>query len=65
VECHEREARMAPDQRPEGLDRCMTCHNVDWREDVDRMQPRPRGAERTAGGAGSASGPVAQGGSLP
>lgn len=65
VECHEREARMAPDQRPEGLDQCMTCHNVDWREDVDRMQPRPRGAERAAGGAASASGPVAQGGNLP
>jgi Ni/Fe-hydrogenase subunit HybB-like protein len=51
VECHDREARLAPDQRPEGLDRCMTCHNVDWREDVERMQPRPRAAERVAGNA--------------
>ena len=65
VECHEREARMAPDQRPEGLDRCMTCHNVDWREDVERMQPRPRSAERIAGGAEAASDLGGQGGDLP
>jgi len=61
VECHEREARLAPDQRPENLDRCMTCHNVDWRDDVQRMQPRPRSAERVAGGSGPAVGPAGQG----
>jgi Ni/Fe-hydrogenase subunit HybB-like protein len=65
VACHEREARMAPDQRPEGLDRCMTCHNVDWREDVKRMLPAPRSAERVAGGSGAASGPAGHGGGLP
>jgi Ni/Fe-hydrogenase subunit HybB-like protein len=65
VECHEREARMTPDQRPEGLDRCMTCHNVDWREDVQRLQPRPRSSERVAGGAGPASMGAGPGGSMP
>jgi len=65
VACHEREARMDPGQRPEGLDRCMTCHNVDWREDVQRLQPRPRSAEWVVGGTGSASRAAGQGGSMP
>jgi Ni/Fe-hydrogenase subunit HybB-like protein len=65
LQCHEREARMSPDQRPEGLDRCMTCHNVDWREDVKRMLPAPRSAQRMASDAGAGSGPPGQGGSMP
>jgi len=49
VECHEREALTAPDEHPESLNRCTTCHDVDWREDVRRMAPNRRSLPRTAG----------------
>jgi Ni/Fe-hydrogenase subunit HybB-like protein len=41
VECHEVKAAQTagPGPNPEGLDRCMTCHDVDWREDVEKMEP--------------------------
>jgi Ni/Fe-hydrogenase subunit HybB-like protein len=48
VECHEREALTAPGQSPEDLNQCMTCHNVDWREDVERMMPQLEASRRTA-----------------
>jgi hypothetical protein len=48
ADCHEREAVRAPDERPEDLDRCMTCHDVDWREDVRQMMPRRRLEGRVA-----------------
>ncbi|MGD2215283.1 MAG: Ni/Fe-hydrogenase cytochrome b subunit [Gemmatimonadales bacterium] len=40
VECHEREALTKPHQVPENLNRCTTCHDVDWREDVREMAPQ-------------------------
>jgi Ni/Fe-hydrogenase subunit HybB-like protein len=46
VECHKREALRAPAQNPEGLNQCRTCHDVDWREDVERLMPQPRNAGR-------------------
>ncbi|MFH1610256.1 MAG: NrfD/PsrC family molybdoenzyme membrane anchor subunit, partial [Candidatus Bipolaricaulota bacterium] len=55
VVCHEREARLAPAVRPEGLNRCMTCHDVDWREDLRRMEPRREVPGRVAGGDPAAS----------
>jgi hypothetical protein len=48
VECHEREAMIAPARNPENLNQCMTCHNVDWREDVERLLPQLETARRTA-----------------
>jgi hypothetical protein len=62
VSCHEREASLAAAARPEGLDRCMTCHNVDWRENLEALEPRPRGSPVIAG-SGSRAGAVAGGGS--
>jgi hypothetical protein len=50
VDCHEREALKTPGENPEGLDKCMTCHDVDWREDVKRMMPQLRDANRMAVG---------------
>ena len=45
VECHEREALKGPSvDYPEDLNRCMTCHNVDWREDVRRLSPQRKDA---------------------
>ncbi|MGD2153085.1 MAG: Ni/Fe-hydrogenase cytochrome b subunit [Gemmatimonadales bacterium] len=49
VACHEREALTKPDQVPETLNRCTTCHDVDWREDVRQMAPRREAAQRVAG----------------
>ena len=54
VECHEREALKAPAQAPENLDRCMTCHNVDWREAIRDRLPRPGQGDRMAGSASPA-----------
>ncbi|MFC1791502.1 NrfD/PsrC family molybdoenzyme membrane anchor subunit [Gemmatimonadota bacterium] len=57
VECHEREVLTSQPETPENLNRCMTCHDVDWREDVQRMTPQRRGSERVAGSSsGSGSG---------
>jgi hypothetical protein len=50
VDCHERESLIASDQSPEGLNKCMTCHDVDWREDVRRMMPQLRDRDRMAVG---------------
>lgn len=49
VECHEREAMKAPAETPENLNRCMTCHNVDWREGVRERMPRAGQGDRMAG----------------
>ncbi|MGW8265857.1 MAG: NrfD/PsrC family molybdoenzyme membrane anchor subunit [Longimicrobiales bacterium] len=49
VECHERESLTAPGEHPEDLNRCMTCHDVDWREDVKERMPRPGDGGRVAG----------------
>jgi len=53
VKCHEREALKPAGEVPENLNRCMTCHDVDWREDVKEMMPhRPvdrRMAEHPSG----------------
>lgn len=59
VECHEREALKAPAQNPENLDRCMTCHNVNWRWEVQERLPRPDQGDRMAetGSQASVSGP--------
>jgi hypothetical protein len=46
VECHEREAMTAVAEGPEHLNQCMTCHDVDWREDVRRLMPQLRDADR-------------------
>jgi hypothetical protein len=48
VECHEREALAVQGGHPETLNRCMTCHDVDWREDVRRMEPHRRQEGRMA-----------------
>jgi Ni/Fe-hydrogenase subunit HybB-like protein len=56
VECHEREALRAPVDVPAGLDQCRTCHDVDWREDVERLLPRARAGERIATRPAAASG---------
>ena len=54
VECHEREVMTAPGEHPENLNRCMTCHDVDWRDAVKARMPkresRDRVAERPGGG---------------
>jgi hypothetical protein len=55
VECHKREALKAPAEAPENLDRCMTCHNVDWREEVRDRMPKPRSQDRMAGSETSGS----------
>ncbi len=52
VECHEREALKVGEDHPENLNRCMTCHDVDWRDDVRRLSPRRSESERIAGGSG-------------
>jgi len=46
VECHEREALAVQGGHPETLNRCMTCHDVDWREDVRRLTPQRTRADR-------------------
>jgi Ni/Fe-hydrogenase subunit HybB-like protein len=48
VECHEREALRDPAAVPENLNRCVTCHDVDWREDVRRMMPHRGEPDRMA-----------------
>ena len=53
VECHEREALTSPEERPENLNRCTTCHDVDWREDVRRMTPSRSSGDRVAGRSGA------------
>jgi hypothetical protein len=64
VECHEREALRAPEELSEDLNRCMTCHDVDWREDVKALSPRRRDSRRAYGTVeGSAGAPRVQGGS--
>lgn len=57
VECHEREALKTGEGHPEDLNRCTTCHDVDWREDVRRLMPQRREAERVAGSMGSGTPP--------
>jgi Ni/Fe-hydrogenase subunit HybB-like protein len=53
VKCHEREALTKPGQVPETLNRCTTCHNVDWREDIRQMIPRREQAQHIAGDSNS------------
>ena len=53
VDCHEREALKAPAQNPEGLDQCRTCHDVDWRQDVERLMPQLRRGDRMASDRGT------------
>ena len=48
VECHEREALAVQGGHPETLNRCMTCHDVDWREDVRRLMPQRKETDRMA-----------------
>jgi Ni/Fe-hydrogenase subunit HybB-like protein len=48
VECHEREALTDPSENPEDLNRCMTCHDVDWRDDVRRLMPQLPDPRRAA-----------------
>jgi len=55
VECHEREALNTPEEHPEDLNRCTTCHDVDWREDVKEMMPRRQAG--TPGAVGSPGAP--------
>jgi len=52
VPCHEREASSAPSQHPEGLGRCTTCHDADWREQVRRMAPSRWTTGQVAGAIG-------------
>jgi len=49
VACHEREAMQAPEEHPEDLNRCMTCHDVDWREDIRQFLPRREAENRLVG----------------
>ncbi len=49
VDCHQREVLARPGELPESLNRCTTCHDVDWREDVRRMAPRREAPQRVAG----------------
>jgi hypothetical protein len=56
VECHKREALTAATaQVPEHLNQCMTCHDVDWREDVRRLMPQLRNTDRVVSGPVTAS----------
>jgi Ni/Fe-hydrogenase subunit HybB-like protein len=55
VECHEREALTAPEEHPESLNRCTTCHDVDWREDVRQMAPKRKAVQQAAGSSKSSS----------
>jgi cytochrome c553 len=48
VECHEREALTAPAQNPDGLNQCRTCHDVDWRREVEKLMPQLNRADRMA-----------------
>jgi Ni/Fe-hydrogenase subunit HybB-like protein len=57
VKCHEREAMQAPEEHPEDLNRCMTCHDVDWREDVKQLMPRREANNRLVGVPASSSAP--------
>jgi hypothetical protein len=51
VECHEREALKGPSVAyPENLNRCMTCHDVDWREDVRRLSPQRKNSGQVVAG---------------
>ena len=52
VECHEREVMKAPGEHPENLNRCMTCHDVDWRDAVRERLPQRESADRVAGKSG-------------
>jgi Ni/Fe-hydrogenase subunit HybB-like protein len=47
VECHERESQTG--EHPEDLNRCMTCHDVDWREEVRERMPQRRKGQQIAG----------------
>jgi hypothetical protein len=53
VECHEREAASGREEIPENLNRCMTCHDVDWRDDVRRLAPQRSASQRVATDPGS------------
>jgi Ni/Fe-hydrogenase subunit HybB-like protein len=55
VECHEREATRPLAEVPEKLNRCMTCHDVDWRESVLERMPRRAAGDRMAGGSEGAT----------
>jgi Ni/Fe-hydrogenase subunit HybB-like protein len=61
VECHQREALTHPDEHPESLNRCTTCHDVDWREDLRRLEPKRKQVRQAAGERSSASGPTGGG----
>ena len=50
VECHQREALTVDSQIPETLNQCMTCHDVDWRDDVRRLMPQLREMDRVVSG---------------
>jgi hypothetical protein len=56
VECHERESLANPGEHPENLNRCMTCHDVDWREAVRERMPKRSTGGRVAGGPEGRSG---------
>ncbi len=62
VECHTREALTAPAHNPENLNQCMTCHDVDWREDVRRLMPHLAGMERVTAGPRPAAAQLGAGG---
>jgi hypothetical protein len=47
----------APEEHPEDLNRCMTCHDVDWREDVKQLMPRREANNRLVGVPASSSAP--------
>ncbi len=53
VECHKREALTGAEEVPENLNRCMTCHDVEWRQEVEDRMPRRRDIPRVAGGSSS------------
>jgi len=52
VKCHEREEMRAPGEAPEYLNRCMTCHDVDWRDAVEERMPRREARDQVAGQSG-------------
>lgn len=49
VKCHEREVLSHPDEHPGSLNRCTTCHDVDWREDVRQLAPKRKSTRHAAG----------------
>jgi Ni/Fe-hydrogenase subunit HybB-like protein len=43
VTCHEQAVAESPNEHPEGLAECSTCHDPDLREQRDRLAPRKQG----------------------